>query len=367
MTRALLIANNKHLHSDIKGGVQLCTDEFISLFSKADFELKYFPVNPTRNILHRLKIKLGIDVYQTYDAKKYINQLIEIVEKESYTWVIINQVNMLKFAKYLKLRFGTGINVICWSHGNESGDFLHRITRECLAPISRLIKIVRLGYTVYTESRYFIDYIDFMLVISGNEKSINQWLGTDRVLFIPRTYTTAFIDRKPKHDLFGFTGSLDHPPNRMGLKMLCDAIKKLEPVEIRIRVVGGPVAVGRYFNKQYSFIDYIGRLSDSQLENEISSWSYFLNPVFWYSRGASTKLAFAINKGIPVISTEAGNRGYEWSKGEIRTVKNPSEMAEVMIQSVDSKPDELLIREVAQSGPDISNVASELKKFLSIE
>jgi hypothetical protein len=37
-----------------------------------------------------------------------------------------------------------------------------------------------------------------------------------------------------------------------------------------------------------------------------------LNPVFWLSRGASMKLATALGWGLPVLTTQAGARGYEW-------------------------------------------------------
>ena len=54
---------------------------------------------------------------------------------------------------------------------------------------------------------------------------------------------------------------------------------------------------------------------------------YFLNPVFYYSKGVSTKLAKGMNWGLPVISTVAGNRGYIFKRGGVITCYNPDEMA----------------------------------------
>ncbi len=59
---------------------------------------------------------------------------------------------------------------------------------------------------------------------------------------------------------------------------------------------------------------------------------FALNPVFYFSRGVSTKLGKALALGIPVITTQKGMRGYQWKKGEILTCDQPAEMADLILK-----------------------------------
>jgi len=71
---------------------------------------------------------------------------------------------------------------------------------------------------------------------------------------------------------------------------------------------------------------------NEELARECESWSFFLNPVFYYSRGVSTKLAKALGMGLPVITTEIGNRGYQWEEGDLPAVNTPQEMANKILE-----------------------------------
>ena len=98
------------------------------------------------------------------------------------------------------------------------------------------------------------------------------------------------------------------------------------------------MSVGRQLATEFSFINYRGTLSDQQLIDEVKTWSVLLNPVFWYSRGASTKLAQAINWGIPCITTPAGRRGYDLQDEEIVTDNDtPESFADKLIKALQNE------------------------------
>jgi hypothetical protein len=101
---------------------------------------------------------------------------------------------------------------------------------------------------------------------------------------------------------------------------------------------------------------------------EAASWAFFMNPVFYYSRGVSTKLAKAFSWGLPVITSEIGCRGYVWGKGSPLIADSAAEMAAAIHQhSVTTDNFEIQekqLRELVGSIPDMSENAKKLALFL---
>jgi glycosyltransferase involved in cell wall biosynthesis len=122
---------------------------------------------------------------------------------------------------------------------------------------------------------------------------------------------------------------------------------------------------GALIKDNYPFVKYLGELSDNELEDEVSTWTIFINPVWWYSTGASTKLAKAISWGIPIITTTAGMRGYFWKEGELIIADTPEEMAKRLIyisQDLDQVVKcEQNTKKVAQSGLTISELTDLIR------
>ncbi len=357
--KALFIANKKHLESKIPGGVQICTYEFVSLFKKAGFDLDFFPVKSTCSYVKRLKIKLGVNAYDFYDFNKYLPQLIKKIQDEKITLIILNQVNLSGFAKLLKNKI-TDLKVIVLSHGNDSGDYLH----EVLVSKYNIFKVFKLGQLIYKEADYFSNYIDLLVTISDIEKKIGLWLGALNCVYVPRTITNTSLDRKPLANCIGFVGTLNHPPNLLGVKMLARELDKLI-FSGSLRITGGPKKIGLELEKEFKCINYIGYLSDEELREEAKLWTLFANVVFWYSRGVSTKVAQMIGWEIPVITTKAGIRGYEWIEGEMLVVKDAKEMAEMIIKFFEDKglQDNLNaeMRKIKKTSPTLEELSQRLK------
>jgi hypothetical protein len=356
---ALFISNKSHLNAPIPGGVQICTYEFIALFKKAGFEMDFFPIVTTRSFVKRLKIKLGINAYDFYDFDKYMAQMIKKIKEEQIKLIIINQVNLSGFAKLLKNKVNN-LKVIVLSHGNESGDYLH----EVLDSKYNIFKVFKLGQLIYKEAAYFSNYVDLLVTISDIEKKIGQWLGALNCIYIPRTITEASLDRKPLPNSIGFVGTLNHPPNLLGVELLANELDKLNFCG-SMRIVGSPKEIGFKLEKKFKCIKYIGYLSNDELKEEAKLWTIFGNVVFWYSRGVSTKVAQMIGWGVPVITTTAGIRGYEWSDGEMIIADTPTDMAKKIILFFDDDKLQKKLKnemgKIKKTSPTLEDLSEKIK------
>jgi hypothetical protein len=66
----------------------------------------------------------------------------------------------------------------------------------------------------------------------------------------------------------------------------------------------------------------------------VGTWAIFLNLVFYYSRGVSTKLAKGLGWGIPVLTTPYGNRGYDIPHDMLASAETPSQMAQLTVKLI---------------------------------
>lgn len=361
----LFVSFENFLEAKISGGVQVCTKEYIELFEACNFQVHIEPVPFTRNVLKRIKLKLGLDVYEGYDYKEIAARLISVIRKNKIEIVALNQVSLVGLAPFLKGAFGESIKILVLSHGNESGDFLHEVVLQKANPIKQW----RLGAFLVKESEYFRNHVDAILCLSETEQHINNWLGAKRSFFIPRTYKPHFLPWAPVEGRVGFVGTLDHLPNYQGLVLYLDELQGLSTDGVCVRIVGGPEAIGRTLQQRYPCVEYLGRLDAKSLEAEASSWSLFLNPIFWFSRGASTKLAQGINWGLPILTTPAGNRGYTISNDQLATVYSANEMARKTIECL-TNPEQLALlaseaQTIANSGPTYAQIMESVLSVLN--
>lgn len=370
MGSLVFVSDELHLNAHIPGGVQICTNEYIRLLEACGFGVDPFPIVHTRRLWVRLKIKLGLEVYQRYDFSAIFPALRKRIDMLDAKVVALNQVAMLGFAPLLRETYGEAITILILSHGNESGDFLHEIVRRpnCGNAIKRIRDMCRLGFVICHEAKVFAGDVDVVMAISDTDRHINNWLGARRSLFIPRTFQYEDIGWSPDLNRVGFVGSLNHKPNLDGLVAVLAELERCDYGSLRIRVVGGPSDVGTALQARFQSVEYVGHLEDEDLRREASTWAAFLNPVFWYSRGASTKLAMGINWGLPIISTTPGNRGYCWSEGDLVTVETPAEMVRAIFDLVRTQAGVREcaehVRQVARSGPTIGGLADAIRPAL---
>ena len=325
--KVLFISEAGYLRSDIRGGVQLCTDEYIRYIRLVGYDVQEFPVKPSFSLVNRIKIKLRLDTYEHYDVAPYIDDLVKAIKSSPIKLVFVNQVSLSPWVETLKKHVPADVKFIGLSHGNESADYLNDITKPGKPAF---LQTWKLGKLLVKENHYFSALLDGVVVLSEQEVAINNWIGANNVLYLPRILEPGFLDWKPKRLVAGFAGTLDHIPNLHGIRYLAKALSEIK-FNGKLRIVGGPRVVGENFERQYPFIEYAGPIDDDELVKEVATWSMSVNPVFWYARGASTKLAQAINWGIPCLTTPAGRRGYELADESIVTADNtPKTFAQAM-------------------------------------
>jgi glycosyltransferase involved in cell wall biosynthesis len=366
--KAIFLTNKESLYSEITGGVQLCSQEFHGLIGKIEeLEVADYYVKFTRRITDRIFIRLRFENYNMYDVRKDTKGLLKYIEDSKIEVVFINMASLTGYAEVIKQKFGENVKIVLLSHGNHSGDFLHLISKPIDHPkrLKSFLRKVRLGLLVSKESLFRVKYLDSVITLSETEKQIENWFGSIKSIFVPRQLAPKFINYKPTKGRIGFVGRLDHPPNLQGIQILLDAFKSLGSEEVEFRLVGAPFNYGASIKENYPFVSYLGELSDKELEEEVSSWTVFINPVWWYSTGASTKLAKAISWGIPIITTTAGMRGYFWKEGELITADTPEEMAKLLID-VSHDLDQVAkceqnTKRVAQSGLTISELTDLIR------
>ncbi|HYF31991.1 MAG TPA: glycosyltransferase [Chitinophagaceae bacterium] len=368
--KAVFLTNKNLLRSEITGGVQLCSQEFhLILQSMEEFELVDYYVPFTRRVIDRLRIRWGIENYSMYDVKADAKELVQFVRSNGVAHVFINMASAVRYARVIKEAFGDSVKVTLLSHGNHSGDFLHLITTppKKASYITQCIKKFRLGALVSTESLFRKKYLDAVLTLSETEKQIENWFGARNAVFLPRRLWSSFLPHAPVKGRIGFVGRLDHPPNFQGLQILLDELKRTGHEGLEIRLVGAPVADGRRIAEQYPFINYLGELSDAELDKEAATWCFFLNPVWWYSTGASTKLSKGISWGIPIITTTAGMRGYEWKQGSLLVADTPLGMCQAMRESLHLEKVHYWAQQtktVAQNGLSLHDLQQRIRNVL---
>jgi hypothetical protein len=301
---------------------------------KAKFNVIPFGVSYNITFKYRLQVKFDVNIYNDYKVENYFTSIKEVILQKNIQLVFLNLSNTIPFAQLIKSIFGNEVKVILCSHGNESGDFLHstvlHYTKQNL--FKRWLSAFALGSLLRKESLFRKQYLDMVLSISEIEDNIEKWIGAPFTFMVPRVIKQQKIDWHPKLNYFGFIGDLSHAPNYYGINEICKALSKSPNHQVEIRLVGGPESIGNALANEYPFVHYCGFLPEADLIEEVRTWAYFLNLVFYYSRGVSTKLAKALGWGIPTITTTAGNRGYPYINELLPKVESPDQMAKLLMQ-----------------------------------
>ena len=335
MKKALFLTNKSSLFSEITGGVQLCSQEFLEILNNVEgVEVENYYVNFTSNYIQRSLMKFGFENYSMYDVQKDEHDLIRYIQENRISIVFINMASLVRYSLPIKKTFRQEVNVIMMSHGNHSGDFIHLISKPIYQTnfIKTFLNKIRLGFLMSTESIFRVKYLDAVIALSETEMQIENWLGATKCIFLPRRLKENFLDYKPIIGRVGFVGRLDHPPNLQGMELLLNAFKNECKSNVEFRLVGTPEKFGKQIAAIHSSVIYLGELSDKDLEKEVATWALQLNPVWWYSTGASTKLAKAISWGVPIVTTTAGKRGYKWKNGSLLIADTPELMSKIIFE-----------------------------------
>ena len=359
---ALFGSHPGHLRTAVPGGVQVCTAEYLDLFRTAGFDVRVCPISTTSSLLSRLAIRAGVDVYAHYDAAAAARTAAAAAPAAGV--IALNQMDLAPLAAHLRALMPAA-TIVALSHGNSSGDYPQEALAGNPDRVRRAIVSWKLRALEARERLFFTHDLDLVLCLSGEEERIDRALGARDVMVVPRTFRPEPLPWRPEPWRVGILGTIDHYPNRAGIEAFATAAAALPGHDVEMRLVGAGAAHGRALEARFPFIHYLGPLPDDALRAEASTWSLFAHPLFWLARGASTKIATAVNWGLPIVTTPAGLRGYRWSDGEILTAADPGALAALAVgllrdQGALTAARASVLR-VGRSGPAMSGLAAELR------
>lgn len=341
--RSLFIHDPSDLDAAIPGGVQLCSREFLEIVRAASKETALLPVTVTRAAGWRLRRRFGLGSYLLYRPEEIRGRLASAIQSLRPTHIFLNRTELARLAT-LAAELAPEARIVVMSHGNQSGDDLYEVAGPVgrrNRGLSRLAASWRLGCDLVTESRFRHGPVHAVCVMSDEEAVLERWLGARQTIVLPRIIHPRPLDWQPVPGRVGFVGTLDHTPNRVALQSLCALLASLAIPDLELRLVGSPESVGHELSQTYPFVHYLGRLDNDTLQQEVSTWSLFLNPIFWLSRGASMKLAQSLAWAIPALSTAAGARGYRIGAEEVAITDNSAEAFGARLRQLISSPAQL--------------------------
>jgi hypothetical protein len=364
---ALLVSYYKYLLTD-GGGVQVCNREYIESLSRAGFELHTVSFDFPRDLFSRLRRRLSPEVWYTTAPPELFGRVCQALATTKAQAVFFGHTMFADLSGQLRHRFPS-LRQVLLSHGIEGLDFcieenLRRSnsTEHHFRPIAERM----IGRSILDQMKQR-RCIDAVLTLSPFEVELEKWLGATKTLWVPRTIMEPPLTMAPVDQRVGCVSTLNHAPNFEGLVKVFEALEQRCLPEFRFRLVGSPSHVGDQLAKRFSFLDYLGFLTESQLRAEAATWCCFVNPIFEYAKGCSTKLAVALGWGLPIATTEYGARGYCWDVNQLPLARSSTELAEFVLEravltSINKYQQQSAA--IRAQTPDIQVTADQIRAFL---
>ena len=368
--KSLFLSHESHL-SPGGGGNQICSREYRDVLIAAGFDLEFVTHGTDQKLATRLQRKLFPERYPKLIPREFLLQVKDAYQKQRPDFVFCNFTNYLPLAAQLRVILPAHVKMVLLSHGLGSVDDVHRdrIARQPFAKshVKRLgPKLI--GKAIFTEMQN-LPLFDHVFCLAEFEVPICRWLGARSVSWWPRTIPQGCeLDWKPEGGRIGLVGTLDHPPNLEGVFLFCEALAKHRRTVPRLRLVTRSNAVAKDLRERYDFVDDLGSLEDpGKMEAEAATWSAYIHPIFCLAMGCSTKLATGIGWGLPIVTTEAGIRGYSWEKRNFLLAADANEMARFAFEIQDRKTAEaakITTMQVRSTAPSISDVSHQFREKL---
>ena len=305
------------------GGVQWCTHDYLNSLRDAGFDCEIAGYASDKGLVTRLRRKLFPLPFGYEFPPNFVSQIINKCNAKNVKWLFLNNIGGLSIAPLVRSSLAK-TKIVFLSHGAQSTDHVNML-RLCPELLPRLQRKKNWIGRLLLEEIHQRKCIDYVTCISEEDTIFEKWLGATKTIFIPRSIRPRALTMNPQQFRVGTVSTLDHGPNLDGIRQLAQCLSRYPAVKLRI--VGRPESMGHQLQRQYSCIEYLGGLSDADLESEASSWCAFVNPIFCQARGASTKVATALGWGLPVLTTHVGARGYRWDDSLIPRCENADQLA----------------------------------------
>lgn len=353
------------------GGQQICSREYRAALAAAGFRLNDVLFTPDRRLLTRIRIRLHRRHYHNHLPDDLVRRVVERVQATGARMVFANLNDLIPAGTSLRAALPPPVKLVLLSHGLASVDELHtqRIagsgvrrahTRADWTTVARLLAVETQNLSAF----------DHVFGLAGFEIGICRWLGARSVSALPRTVTPEFLPWKPSGNRMGCIGTMDHPPNEEGLWLLLRTLAASPVGNLRVRLISRSHQVCAAAAARYPFVDYLGPMEDpAAVHAEAGTWSAFLHPLFCHAMGCSTKVAVGLAWGLPVVTSDAGLRGYDWATRVLTTDNTPESMAarvlaltELPVAVAARKQVEAAVRQA----PTLAEVAAQARRDLGL-
>jgi hypothetical protein len=367
-TRAVgLFVSHRGYLEGAPGGAQVCTREYIEVLRRAGVDLVLRPVELDQRPQTRLLKRLDRSSYVRPTPPGAADAIAEEARARSADFIFLNQMVLAGLAPRLRPQIPSGCRIVALSHGLESTDLAHLIRLKAALPLSgrRAASSAALGRALIVEQRLHAG-LDLVCALSEFDVTLHRWLGASDAGWTPRVIEPAPLAWSPTGDRLGYFGTLDHAPNLEGLALTLEALTRRAPPGLRVRVVGAPARIGDWL-RRFACVDYLGPLDDGALAAEAAGWSAVMHPIFCLPRGCSTKLAQAIGWQIPIVTTTAGRRGYDWRDGALITADTPTAFVDRCLELLDPAAGAAAreqVRRIAGSSPSLDDAAALMGRLL---
>jgi hypothetical protein len=357
----LFLTPRDYIDPNARGGVQWCTQDYLKTISAAGWTADVLAFDTDQRWQSKILRRIVPRPFAYQIPPAFIKLVEERCRASDSPIVMLNNSLTMAIAPMLRERLGGRVKLVFLSHGVDSTDIINsiRLTPETLPAVMHQPRW--LGQLLLAEIRQR-QAIDVAVCIAETDMVFEQWLGSERTLFLPRSVSAKPLPNRTIKGRLGTVATLNHGPNLDGIRKLAEALT-VKP-ELKLRLVGGPAETGARLQAEFKSIEYVGRLSDSELEAEAATWCGFVNPIFCQARGASTKVATALEWGIPVITSTTGSRGYYWDDTKLPRADTPEGLARICEQILQEDTNSLRQRAelVRQLAPDIATCAQLLKE-----
>lgn len=353
------------------GGVQRCTREYLKGLKEAGVEPIIVDFTSDMHWITRIRRNLKPRPYADCLERDLGQRISQHIDRENPTWIFFNHCDGLPVLDEIyACAKAAGSRLAYLSHGLDSTDFVHYNAPGSIDVGAKGISSKKkryLGAQLFAE-RSFMQRMDLVCCLAPTDVEIHRWLGARSLIHLPRVIEWSPVDWQPITGRFGTISTLVHAPNFHGLDEFCKELQTVDTSGISLRLIGRPEEIGRSLEGRFPFVEYLGGLSDAEVEREVSTWVGFVNPIFAYPRGCSTKLSVPLEWRIPIYTSRAGARGYHWDESSVPLMDSAFDLAQSVVAGKNLESARELrgkIEVIADSSPDWEQVGNIIRVALS--
>ncbi|MCF2657192.1 glycosyltransferase [Lacrimispora saccharolytica] len=300
-----------------------------------------------------------------YTRKAMFRLLADIKKRKQYDTVIIDHLQMFEYAKMF-----SECRVILHTHNVES-DIWFEYAKKCKRIVKVLVK--RSAKMTYEYEKKAIKTADYVTAISESdaqkfssmvpEKKIEVLRGFSEYQIIKNNSSMQKVSKK-----ILFIGSYGWYPNVAAAKYLINEVMPIlraKKLDVKLYLVGkDPTDEMIECGKKHTDIIVTGMVDS--VDPYIEECDLFVNAVCEGS-GINIKMTEAMGKGIPIVTSEFGARGYDLENGEqVLIYKNSTECAEYIEKLLRDRQFAIQLRNNARAFYEEFNMPAEKVRDLFI-